>query len=195
MGGEKFLVGLRGAKNFSIAFRIVFRILFRVFQTVFSYRFKNFSGANSFCTRAALKEWPAFRRKRDFHEPLLTAMAQVLYAGHRRLVNGRALNGGLDPWGVGSANLGHPFLPHNLPENACFKGIWGNFEAKMGRPPNLQIQRPTDPTPHLKPSESWKGTSLGIPGVYSQTFHESFGTAYDWTKKSLDGTRWQQHFF
>ena len=54
MGGEKFLVGLRGAKNFSIAFRIVFRILFRVFQTVFSYRFKKFSGANSFCTRAAL---------------------------------------------------------------------------------------------------------------------------------------------
>ena len=35
MGGEKFLVGLRGAKKFSVAFRIVFRVLFRVFQTVF----------------------------------------------------------------------------------------------------------------------------------------------------------------
>ena len=54
MGGETFLVGLRGAKNLSIAFRIVFRILFRVFQTVFRIDLKIFSGANSFCTRAAL---------------------------------------------------------------------------------------------------------------------------------------------
>ena len=54
MGGETFLVGLRGAKHFSIAFRIVFRILFSRFSNRFSYRFKNFSGANSFCTRAAL---------------------------------------------------------------------------------------------------------------------------------------------
>ena len=44
MGGEKFLVGLRGAKHFSIAFRIVFRILFRVFQTVFRIDLKNFRG-------------------------------------------------------------------------------------------------------------------------------------------------------
>ena len=44
MGGEKFLVGLRGAKNFSIAFRIVFRILFRVFQTVFRIDLKIFRG-------------------------------------------------------------------------------------------------------------------------------------------------------
>ena len=56
MGGEKLLVGLRGAKKFSNAFRIVFRILFRVFQTVFSYQFKSFSGAVSFCTRAALNQ-------------------------------------------------------------------------------------------------------------------------------------------
>ena len=54
MGGEKLLVGLRGAKFFSIAFRIVFRILFRVFQTVFRIDLKSFSGAISFCTRAAL---------------------------------------------------------------------------------------------------------------------------------------------
>ena len=53
--GEVFLSGLRGAKNFSVAFRIVFRILFRVFQTVFSYRFKSFSGSVSFCRHAALK--------------------------------------------------------------------------------------------------------------------------------------------
>ena len=40
MGGEKFLVGLRGAKHFSIAFRIVFR----VFQTVFRIDLKIFRG-------------------------------------------------------------------------------------------------------------------------------------------------------
>ena len=56
--------------------------------------------------------------------------------------NQRALNGGLDPWGVGSANLGRPIFASNLPENACFKGIWGKFEAKMGRP------KFADPTPH-----------------------------------------------
>ena len=54
----------------------------------------------------------------------------------------RASNGGLDPWDVGSANLGRPIFASNLPENACFKGIWGDFEAKMGRP------KFADPTPH-----------------------------------------------
>ena len=44
MGGEKLLVGLRGPKNFSIAFRIVFRILFRVFQTVFRIDLNIFRG-------------------------------------------------------------------------------------------------------------------------------------------------------
>ena len=55
MGGEKILVGLRGAKNYSVAFRIVFRVLFRVFQTVFRVKLKFFSVATSFCRRAALK--------------------------------------------------------------------------------------------------------------------------------------------
>ena len=50
--GEIFLSGLRGAKHFSNAFRIVFR--FSRFSNRFSYRFKSFSGAVSFCTRAAL---------------------------------------------------------------------------------------------------------------------------------------------
>ena len=50
--GEIFLSGLRGAKNFSNAFRIVFRILFRVFQTVFRIDLKFFSGAVSFCRHA-----------------------------------------------------------------------------------------------------------------------------------------------
>ena len=44
MGGETFLVGLRGAKLFSIAFQIVSRILFRVFQTVFRIDLKFFGG-------------------------------------------------------------------------------------------------------------------------------------------------------
>ena len=68
------------------------------------------------------------------------------------LYNKRVVSGGLDPGGVRSANLGRPIFAPNLRESACFKGVWGNFEAKMGRP-NLQIQRPTDPTPHLKPSD------------------------------------------
>ena len=42
--GEIFLSGLRGANNFSNAFRIVFRILFRVFQTVFRIDLKIFRG-------------------------------------------------------------------------------------------------------------------------------------------------------
>ena len=46
MGGEKFLVGLRGAKIFSIAFRIVFRIFFRAFQTVFRIDFKVLFGGS-----------------------------------------------------------------------------------------------------------------------------------------------------
>ena len=57
LGGEKllklvekcrfkiFLIGLRGAKHFSVGFRIVFRILFRVFQTVFRIDLKVFRGA------------------------------------------------------------------------------------------------------------------------------------------------------
>ena len=44
MGGEKFLVGLRGLNIFSIAFRIVFRIPFRGFQTVFRIDLKHFRG-------------------------------------------------------------------------------------------------------------------------------------------------------
>ena len=51
MGGEKFLVGLRGAKIFSIAFRIVFRILF---QTVFRIDLNFFRGQICSATRAAL---------------------------------------------------------------------------------------------------------------------------------------------
>ena len=54
----------------------------------------------------------------------------------------RVLNGGLDPWGVGSAKSGRPIFACNLSGNACFKGVWGKFEAKMGRP------KFADSTPH-----------------------------------------------
>ena len=54
----------------------------------------------------------------------------------------RVLSGGLDPWGVGSANLGRPIFALDLQENACFKGIWGKLGAKMARP------KFADPTPH-----------------------------------------------
>ena len=55
MGGEKFLVGLRGAKKLFNRVSDRFSDPFSRFSNCFSYRFKMFSGANSFCTRAALK--------------------------------------------------------------------------------------------------------------------------------------------
>ena len=54
----------------------------------------------------------------------------------------RVVSGGLDPWGVASANLGRPIFTPNLRENACFKEVWGKFEAKTGR------RKFADPTPH-----------------------------------------------
>ena len=54
MGGEKFLVGLRGLNIFQSRFGS-FSDPFSRFSNRFSYRFKLFSGAVSFCTRAALK--------------------------------------------------------------------------------------------------------------------------------------------
>ena len=54
--GEIFSSGLRGAKNVSNTFRIIFWIFFRVSQTVFRIDLKVFSGAISFCRRAALSK-------------------------------------------------------------------------------------------------------------------------------------------
>ena len=61
--GEIFLSGLRGAKTFSNAFRIIFSDPFSRFSNRFSYRFKSFSGAVSFCRHAALSKYenPPFR--------------------------------------------------------------------------------------------------------------------------------------
>ena len=53
----KMLGGLRGAKILSVTFRIVFRVLFAFFNR-FSCQNKNYSGAISFCRRAALKIVP-----------------------------------------------------------------------------------------------------------------------------------------
>ena len=44
------------------------------------------------------------------------------------------IRGGLDPWGVGSANIGRPIFAPNLPENACFKRDLGKFGGKNGAP-------------------------------------------------------------
>ena len=52
--GEKLLSGLRGAKNVSNTFRIVFPIFFSRFSSPFSCQIKTFSGAVSFCRRAAV---------------------------------------------------------------------------------------------------------------------------------------------
>ena len=54
MGGEKCLVGLRGAKHFFGRFSDRFSGPFSRFSNRFSCQIKTFSGAVSFCRRAAL---------------------------------------------------------------------------------------------------------------------------------------------
>ena len=58
----------------------------------------------------------------------------------------------MDPWGVGSANLGRPIFAPICGKTLVLKGFGENLRQKWGAP-NLQIQRPTDPTPPLKPSD------------------------------------------
>ena len=58
-------------------------------------------------------------------------------------------------WIRGALDLqiwGAPFLPPICGKMLVLKGFGGNLRQKWGAP-NLQIQRPTDPTPHLKPSD------------------------------------------
>ena len=73
MGGETFLVRLRGAKKFSIAFQIVFRILFRVFQTVFRIDLKLFGGKFKFvlhaCRPKELHSRPILRKPKSWSNP------------------------------------------------------------------------------------------------------------------------------
>ena len=64
----------------------------------------------------------------------------------------RVLSGGLDPWAVGSANSGRPIFASKFPQTPLKQAFPHNWGQKWGAP-NLQIQRPTDPTPHLKPSD------------------------------------------
>ena len=64
-------------------------------------------------------------------------------------------------WIRGALDLriwGAPSLPPNLRENGCFIGVWGNFEAKMGRP------KFADPTPH-EPNPRIKTTPSDNPNV------------------------------
>ena len=67
--------------------------------------------------------------------------------GESSALNQRALSGGLDPWGVGSANLGRSIFASNFPQTPLKQAFPRNWGQKWGAP-NLQIQRPTDPTPH-----------------------------------------------
>ena len=79
MGGEKVLVGLRGLKNVQSRFGSFFGSFFAFFKP-FSYRFKNVSGAVSFCTRAALTEREK-KGKKDAQKKvgfLLKATAAIL---------------------------------------------------------------------------------------------------------------------
>ena len=58
-------------------------------------------------------------------------------------------------WIRGALDLqiwGAPFLPPICRKTLVLKGFGDIWMQKWGAP-NLQIQRPTDPTPHLKPSE------------------------------------------
>ena len=73
--GEIFLKGLRGAKNFSNAFRIALRIFFSRFSNRFSCQIKSFSGAVSFCRHAALICCPV-QKWRFFDSPFSVAGAQ-----------------------------------------------------------------------------------------------------------------------
>ena len=52
---------------------------------------------------------------------------------------------GLQIWGA-------PFLPPICVKTLVLK-VFGEILRQKWGAPNLQIQRPTDPTPHLKPSE------------------------------------------
>ena len=69
---------------------------------------------------------------------------------------------GLDTWGVGSANLGRPiFAPKICRKTLVLKGFGEILRQKWGAP-NLQIQHPTDPTPHLKPSNLEHVSEYGV---------------------------------
>ena len=76
----------------------------------------------------------------------------------------RALNGGLDLWGVGSANLGRPIFVSKWSQIPLKQAFSRKLAQKWGAP-NLQIQRPTDPIPHLKPAEeTLLGSGGSVPG-------------------------------
>ena len=88
--------------------------------------------------------------------------------------------GGLGPWGVGSANLGRPIFASNFPQTPLKQAFSRKLGAKMG-PPNLQIQRPMDPIPHVSmPNKTGRpgywtmemngGSSAPVPRSYPLRF-------------------------
>ena len=56
--------------------------------------------------------------------------------------NQRVLSGGLDPWGVGSANLGRPVFCLEFSPNPFRTRVFPQSGGKMGCP------KFADPTPH-----------------------------------------------
>ena len=60
----------------------------------------------------------------------------------RTAVTQRVLSGGLDPWGVGSANLGRPIFASIFPQTPLKQVFSSKLGAEMGRP------KFADPTPH-----------------------------------------------
>ena len=59
-----------------------------------------------------------------------------------KIIHQRVLSGGLDPWGVGSANLGRPIFAPNFPQIPLKQAFSCKLSAEMGRP------KFADPTPH-----------------------------------------------
>ena len=85
------------------------------------------------------------RRNWNTHKNLLNPAQSLGNPAELFMFSGfsqRVLNGGVGSVGRWICKFGAPHFFPNSRENACFKGIWGKFEAKMGRP------KFADPTPH-----------------------------------------------
>ena len=75
----------------------------------------------------------------------------TLRASERSAKVQRVLNGGLDPWGVGSANLGRPIFASNFPQIPLKQAFSRKLGAKMGRPQICRSNAPRIQSPTFKP--------------------------------------------
>ena len=77
-----------------IVFRILFRILCGVFQTIFRIDFKMFSGAISFCRRAALMScWRVFSAWSRWSSYVLPRILRADWDPHLCILTSRPCNG------------------------------------------------------------------------------------------------------